>query len=488
MNSLENESFYDLDEIIENVINKGCKDTNTNDLSLDGLEIYHIVPNIVKWDENHLSFMYYFVMFSKYFSLLPENTTLQLSINNKFIQTTYQILNNESIKFMLTGSDLNQLLNDTMSFPSGILLTFYANNEVIPLYLKENDTSITANILVDTMNKLKRLKQADATTNLVVKAVKKLVNFSDVDDSGSLLNNFLSYDERGYNLIHYCVLHNIPDVIKLILSSGLTLDTLTRNKSSCLHLAVETGNLKLCQLVYQYSTLSANVKNLNNETPLDVARRMNLTSIVVFLENHLLLSNDELQSPTESVHFTPSSTESDDDVNVLSSTLDELSLKQKCALSMSVALGENKKEIKDFVKKNVKNYVSAIRAMNNDERKEIEQEAKLIKKNFREWLLKTQVDSTAFFLKQLNRNEADNLSSSSVDVHEVATKVQAVGKGFIVRKQYRQRKEEIIIAQKNARMLLAKHNFSKLQRQIKSILIIQKSVRAHQQKKRKRKS
>ena len=102
---------------------------------------------------------------------------------------------------------------------------------------------------------------------------------------------------------------------------------------------------------------------------------------------------------------------------------------------------------------------------------------------------KKKIESTRTLLSELDIAKSENEGSSvsptsstrSAFLDEQATKVQAVGKGFIARKKFKARKEVIINIQARKQIL-------NLKRQVKSILIIQRMVRAHQSKKRKLKT
>ena len=61
-----------------------------------------------------------------------------------------------------------------------------------------------------------------------------------------------------------------------------------------------------------------------------------------------------------------------------------------------------------------------------------------------------------------------------------ATKVQAVGKGFLARREYKQARQDVIQVQAATRTLLARSKLLAWKRQLSAALVIQRSIRKRQ--------
>jgi len=136
--------------------------------------------------------------------------------------------------------------------------------------------------------------------------------------------------------------------------------------------------------------------------------------------------------------------------------------------------------VKRIVSEDESALQTVISAMHDDERSELEDEARIIQDNFRKWMLRRGVmaaqrvqTETSGYLA--NKGEKDSLQHK-------ATKVQALGKGFLARRQFSQAVQDVIQVQAATRCLLARKNFKSWRRQLSATLVIQRSIRAHQQR------
>mmetsp|Transcript_4972 Transcript_4972/g.5754 ORF Transcript_4972/g.5754 Transcript_4972/m.5754 type:complete len:191 (+) Transcript_4972:3-575(+) len=156
---------------------------------------------------------------------------------------------------------------------------------------------------------------------------------------------------------------------------------------------------------------------------------------------------------------------------------------------------DSEAEVQSIVSEHEHSLNAAMSAMHEDERAELEQEATVIQKNFRKWMLKRNLERSrrarSATMETLARARANSASAESVQysnafLEEQATKVQAVGKGFLARREYKQTKHDANQLQAAVRARLARREFAKLRRQVISILTIQWVVKARQQQQKQR--
>ena len=200
----------------------------------------------------------------------------------------------------------------------------------------------------------------------------------------------------------------------------------------------------------------------------------------------------------------------DREEKMLRKALASMSLKERCALSLSAADGSGGADFgaggaaDDAGVGSGKARVlsedgsallpSVISAMHDDERSELELEARVIQANFRRWMLRRNIlaarrvqSEASDFLKDKDQRQQSSTGSADHDewLDSEATKIQAATKGFLARKKYNASRGEVIQVQAAARSLLARRHFLSWRRQLSATLVIQKSFRAHQVKMRK---
>ncbi|GBG28227.1 Ankyrin repeat and protein kinase domain-containing protein 1 [Hondaea fermentalgiana] len=135
-------------------------------------------------------------------------------------------------------------------------------------------------------------------------------------------------------------------------------------------------------------------------------------------------------------------------------------------------------KVKQIVSEQEPNLVAVMSSLNDEERQELEVEARIIQSNIRRWLLRRSVQATRKVQTETKgfRKEKEK-EKGKLDIEEKATKVQAVSKGFLARKEYRQARQDVIQVQAATRCLLARKNFHAWRRQLSATLVIQRSIR-----------
>lgn len=488
------EEKFDVDDEILLLLNENNVDTKTHRIeetspnAASNLKFSCLIPSQIVVDKIDTSISYKFVLILSEPHIVKkiDRFMFKISSDNHSLTVKLSDMNPYTLSFELTGLDI-------LLLTSGLhrklqKLTLKIGNEVINTGNKNLLLSVVLPITAASSDRRKDLNLLQTSESLISDVVEKLIKFGNENMQNKQIEQYFGFDDKGLNLLHYSVLFNRIDLFDRLLSVNFSPNTLTSDGSSILHLAVESGNLELCKTILGHKKfkLSVLLQNTKGRTALDIAKEKNHKQII----NLLTLNksdNEGIITQNNSTSLYDSSKKYQEDIV---EALSDLSLKHKCALSVSVAKGFSQKHVKQFVKNNFKSYLIAIKAMNTEERNDVELEAEKIRSNFRQWLLQKKVESATSLLHRIVEKErADTLDSEMLSSlkDEVATKVQAVSKGYIARKNFKAKKLDVIAAQKNARMLLARKSFLQLQKQVRSILLIQKLVRSHQEKKRKRK-
>jgi hypothetical protein len=198
----------------------------------------------------------------------------------------------------------------------------------------------------------------------------------------------------------------------------------------------------------------------------------------------------------------------DREEKMLRKALASMSLKERCALSLSAADGTGGAEFagsavdgvgvgsgkaRALAEDGSALLPSVISAMHDDERSELELEARVIQANFRRWMLRRNIlaarrvqSEASDFFKEKDQRQQSSTGSADHDewLDTEATKIQAATKGYLARKKYNASRGDVIQVQAAARSLLARRHFLSWRRQLSATLVIQKSFRAHQVKMR----
>jgi hypothetical protein len=111
-------------------------------------------------------------------------------------------------------------------------------------------------------------------------AFRELINNLSEDE---LKNQIDSTDEYGYNLLHYCCLINLPEMIPEILNRGAQIEERTTNGFTPLHIAANSGNFEIVRILVG---LGADIFALNADgySALDIAATHGYAEIENFLE------------------------------------------------------------------------------------------------------------------------------------------------------------------------------------------------------------
>lgn len=112
-------------------------------------------------------------------------------------------------------------------------------------------------------------------------------------------NSVEARNNKGQTPLYLSIYRNNIKVVKLILKSGVDINSRTNLETTPLHIAAKIGNLNLVKLLLDYDA-SVNVKDSNNQTPLDIAIYSERTEIISILLLHNAISNrDDLSLKDE---------------------------------------------------------------------------------------------------------------------------------------------------------------------------------------------
>ncbi|XP_043470095.1 putative ankyrin repeat protein RF_0381 [Leptopilina heterotoma] len=112
-------------------------------------------------------------------------------------------------------------------------------------------------------------------------------------------NSVEARNNKGQTPLYLSIYRNNVKVVKLILKSGVDINSKTNLETTPLHIAAKIGNLNVVKLLLDYDA-SVNVKDLNNQTPLDIAICSERSEIISILLLHNALSNrDDLSLKDE---------------------------------------------------------------------------------------------------------------------------------------------------------------------------------------------
>jgi len=145
--------------------------------------------------------------------------------------------------------------------------------------------------------------------------------------------------------------------------------------------------------------------------------------------------------------------------------------------------------MKKLISEHEPDLIKAMSALNEKEREELEKEASIIQMNFRRWMLRRSVlatrkveDETSGFIAEKNHESADAKSVAAPLNEETLKKVQALGKGYLARQEFKRAKNGVMRVQANTRRYLAQKHFQNWRRQLSASLLIQRSVREYQRR------
>ena len=328
---------------------------------------------------------------------------------------------------------------------------------------------------------------------LLQRAVDLMIELSKREQG--MANELNSLDESGYALLHYTVIYNHARLTRVLLQHGASVNLCTFMGDSPLHFAAENGNSEICRLLLQHGA-DGNLTDAFGLTAFHIAQQKGNEECAELLgsECHgastaMLHGMNESQS---NLHISWGedviSTQKREviDTKLLRGALASMSLKDRCALSLvkepredHLGRSRSSSDVQSIVSEHEENLQAAIAAMHESERAELEEEARKIQTNFRKWMLRKNVETSC--MAQTNTKK---YLARSTDLETNATKVQAVGKGFLARREYSRARQDVIQLQAATRGVLVRREFQKLRNQVNSILVIQRSVRARQMRRR----
>ena len=90
----------------------------------------------------------------------------------------------------------------------------------------------------------------------------------------------------GYTPLHYAARQGYTDLCELLIRFGADPDALTEHLDSPFHLAIEKGQAGVVGVLLKYHA-RLNIKNRNDQTPLEQAERLENQQIVSLIHQHL---------------------------------------------------------------------------------------------------------------------------------------------------------------------------------------------------------
>jgi len=312
-------------------------------------------------------------------------------------------------------------------------------------------------------------QMAEASESQVESLIKLIAEM--YDSAVELRDALDTLDEAGFTILHYSIVFGQERCFNMLLEMGADPNRPTSSGDHPLHLAIIAGNVRFIE---QLINAGGNISATN-------AEGYSCPELVVQFELHELrgIFGMEQSSLNSSLDDAVSRRE-DKEQEMLRSAWASMSLKDRCALSLGLGgsfdLTEDDRESvisekndKDLSGKEDLSVV--MQAMSAAERAELAVEARIIQTNIRKWLLGRSMEATRKFQHENSRLQ-----------QQQATKVQAMGKGFLARREFQQVRLGAIQVQAVSRGLLAKKNFTAMRNQVKATMAIQRFVRAHQQR------
>ena len=271
-------------------------------------------------------------------------------------------------------------------------------------------------------------------SEIIIQAVMHdLVN---VADSHDLQSTFNSHDSLGFNVLHYCCMYELNDLISPLLEKGAFIDdkSSSGSGSTALHLACCVGNKKAVEILLDKGA-DVTILDSNAKSPSQIALNLGYAEIYKLFKDEILdngdCADDSFMYVDGSSHFGVTSTSSPQPIidigsssvlnsnKLLQEAFDSLSIKDKCALSISFGhnqhilkeLSENmdiekhhsssskqtasntddfeiQSVLSDLSENDKGAFDSIIHLMGPQELENVKAEVKLIQNNVRGWLLR----------------------------------------------------------------------------------------------------
>ena len=410
-----------------------------------------------------------------------------VSCSSRFLHAKSQ----DKRAFIVYKSSRNRLVAPKLPSPR------VAMRERLEAKRKRGETKIDSLITGDKvqLDDMEEDELTEMSEVLLQRAVDLMIELAKQEKGMS--NELNSLDESGYALLHYTVIYNHERLTRVLLQHGANTNLCTATGDSPLHFAAENGNTDICRLLLQHGA-DGNLTDAFGLTAFHIAQQNGNDEAAALLESECHSASNSLLdrlafAPAKSSHVdwneeVPSAQKREDiDTKLLRGALASMSLKDRCALSLvnkephEEGLGRSRSssDVQSIVSENEENLQAAIAAMHETERAELEEEARKIQTNFRKWMLRKNVETSC-----KAQTKTKKYLAGSTDLETTATKVQAIGKGFLARREYSKAREDVIQLQAATRGVLVRREFQKLRNQVNSILVIQRSVRARQMRRR----
>lgn len=114
----------------------------------------------------------------------------------------------------------------------------------------------------------------------IMRVVQQLVQLAAVDDD--LIAEIDSVDANGFSLLHYCCLYSLTSLIPVLLARGASINRRTSAGATPLHLAAESGNLAVTQLLVNNGAPVLS-QDARNRLPSELAQDGNHTLVSSYL-------------------------------------------------------------------------------------------------------------------------------------------------------------------------------------------------------------
>lgn len=207
-----------------------------------------------------------------------ENKIRIVDVTNKF-ETISSIQRSNSDSFNLLGFDFHDFLRKnrhSIQFSSSLIQQSEMDTEINSN--TETSEFIAGNDFSDVSSEeLEKLTQAYLSS-----IISQLIQMAAHDED--LKGELDSLDANGFNFLHYSCIYSLTDLIPLLISKRVDLNSLTHSGSTALHLAARNG----CEeIIRQLLSYGANIRVRDSEGlyPADVARENRHIQLAEYLEN-----------------------------------------------------------------------------------------------------------------------------------------------------------------------------------------------------------
>lgn len=267
---------------------------------------------------------------------------------------------------------------------------------------------------------------------IIMNTIEEMLNL--IKDDNIQMDKFMSLDECGYSLLHYASIYNYSHLIPVLINNGFDVNQLTTNQLTPLHLAVENESVESIQILLSYGAYDT----LDSNNILASQKAYQLGYIKI--SNEILKKEDNLyiSSPIPSDISTSSNT----DDYLLETTFPNMTISEKCAYVLSVPKEEsNIPQIREDKKKEI---INIYQYMNPDEKKEIDNNVRIIQKNVKGWLAKRHYKILEDRIRLLQKAAKKYISEknekiNTLEISNIKDQVSAV---LIIQRAYRKWSKE----------------------------------------------